>query len=256
MAKVTLLTHTPQPERIVAAAAKLCYSASGIEGLLDGLDEEKSAAFVGRLMRLGHESPLEHAVFTFGIEGVSRALLAQITRHRIATFSVQSQRYVAGDKFGYVIPPQIEKNKEAKTIFLEEVSRSFEQYERIAQVLAEQAERELTGQGMDPEEAARTARKQANEDARFLLPNACDTKMILSMNARSLLNFFRLRCCMRAQWEIRGVAEQMLRLVCAVAPALFAGAGPGCVSGGCPEGSMSCGRADEMRAHFRALKEG
>jgi thymidylate synthase (FAD) len=91
----------------------------------------------------------------------------------------------------------------------------------------------------------------AIEDARFVLPNACDTKMLVTMNARSLLNFFSHRCCNRAQWEIRALADQMLCLVKEVAPSLFAAAGPGCVRGPCPEGSMTCGRMEEVRARYR-----
>ena len=214
MMTVRLIAHTPEPEKVVAAAAKLCYSDAHITDLLDGLDEEKTARFLTMLSDLGHASPIEHASFTFGIEGISRTLLAQITRHRIASFSVQSQRYVRLDDFRYVIPPEIEAIPEAKAAFIESM----------------------------------------NEDARFVLPNACETKMVVTMNARSLQNFFHLRCCSRAQWEIRALAEEMLRLVYPVAPHLFAKAGPACVSGPCPEGKMCCGRTAEVRARYAALK--
>ena len=119
MMTVRLIAHTPEPEKVVAAAAKLCYSDAHITDLLDGLTEEKTAKFLTMLSDLGHASPIEHASFTFGIEGVSRTLLAQITRHRIASFSVQSQRYVRLDDFHYVIPPEIEAIPEAKAAFLE-----------------------------------------------------------------------------------------------------------------------------------------
>ena len=118
MMTVRLIAHTPEPEKVVAAAAKLCYSDAHITDLLDGLDEEKTAKFLTMLSDLGHASPIEHASFTFGIEGVSRTLLAQITRHRIASFSVQSQRYVRLDDFRYVTPPEIEAIPEAKAAFL------------------------------------------------------------------------------------------------------------------------------------------
>ena len=214
MMTVRLIAHTPEPEKVVAAAAKLCYSDAHITDLLDGLDEEKTARFLTMLSDLGHASPIEHASFTFGIEGVSRTLLAQITRHRIASFSVQSQRYVRLDDFRYVIPPEIEAIPEAKAAFIESM----------------------------------------NEDARFVLPNACETKMVVTMNARSLQNFFHLRCCSRAQWEIRQLAEEMLQLVYPVAPHIFRTAGPACVSGPCPEGKMCCGRTAEVRAQYAALK--
>ena len=132
----------------------------------------------------------------------------------------------------------------------------LEHYRRIAAVLKEGHIRQLVAQGMDEEKAAKKAEKMAIEDARFVLPNACTTKMIVTMNARSLHNFFHHRCCNRAQWEIRELAEQMFKLVYEVAPALFEAAGPSCVAGPCPEGKMSCGRADEMRAHYAALKKG
>ena len=255
MLKVSLIAHTPEPEKVVAAA-KLCYSNAHIDDLLDGLTPEKSADFVRMLARMGHESPTEHASFTFAIEGVSRSLLAQITRHRIASFSVQSQRYVRLDQFEYVTPPAVEEDPEGLAAFEQAMAEEAEHYRRIAAVLKEGHIRQLVAQGMDEEKAAKKAEKMAIEDARFVLPNACTTKMIVTMNARSLQNFFHHRCCNRAQWEIRELAEQMFKLVYEVAPALFATAGPSCVVGPCPEGKMSCGRADEVRAHYVALKEG
>ena len=254
MAKVTLLTHTPDPERYIAAAAKLCYSASGVDTLLDKLTDEKAAEFVEMLASMGHESPIEHVSFTFGIEGVSRSLLAQITRHRIASFSVQSQRYVRLDDFRYVIPPEIEAIPEAKAAFLESMDEDAKRYLDLVQKLEEGHTARLMAEGLPEKQARAKASKQANEDARFVLPNACETKMVVTMNARSLQNFFHLRCCSRAQWEIRQLAEEMLRLVYPVAPHLFRTAGPACVSGPCPEGRMCCGRTAEVRARYAALK--
>ena len=213
MLKVSLIAHTPEPEKVVAAAAKLCYSNAHIDDLLDGLTPEKSADFVRMLARMGHESPTEHASFTFAIEGVSRSLLAQITRHRIASFSVQSQRYVRLDQFEYVTPPAVEEDPEGLAAFEQAMAEEAEHYRRIAAVLKEGHIRQLVAQGMDEEKAAKKAEKMAIEDARFVLPNACTTKMIVTMNARSLQNFFHHRCCNRAQWEIRELAEQMFKLV-------------------------------------------
>ncbi len=248
--KVTLLSHTPNPEQTVAAAAKLCYSAAGVEDILEGLTPEKTASFVEMLSEIGHESPIEHASFTFAIEGVSRALLAQITRHRIASYSVQSQRYVKEDGFDYVLPPEIAVDAEAKAIFLQAMQNAEESYQKLAAILKEKHKAALFAQGKDEKTAARNAEKMAIEDARFVLPNACDTKMIVTMNARSLQNFFRHRCCQRAQWEIRELAEQMLFLCRDVAPNLFAKSGPPCAAGACPEGKMSCGKMAEMRAKY------
>lgn len=251
--KVELLAHTPDPERVVAAAAKLCYAKSDIDSLFERLTPESAAAFVEHLASLGHESPIEHVTFTFGIEGVSRALLAQITRHRLASYSVQSQRYVEKAGFAYVIPPEIEAIPEAKALFEEEMKHDAKVYEKMRALLLEKHTAENRAAGMNEKDAAFAAGKKANEDARFLLPNACDTRMIVTMNARSLLNFFKQRCCSRAQWEIRALATEMLRLVKGVAPTLFAGAGPSCVRGGCSEGSYSCGQGAAIRAAFRRL---
>ena len=254
--KVTLIAHTPNPEQVVAAAARLCYSDSHIDTLLEGMTPEKSRDFVRKLAAMGHESPTEHVSFTFGIEGVSRSLLAQITRHRIASYSVQSQRYVRLDQFEYVTPTEVEQDEEGAEAFRQAMEQAGEEYRRIAALLKDGHIRRLTAQGMDEKTAARQAEKLAIEDARFVLPNACETKMVVTMNARSLCNFFRLRCCERAQWEIRALADEMLRLVYPVAPHLFRTAGPGCLEGPCPEGKMSCGRPEAVRAKYRALREG
>ena len=223
--KVTLLTHTPEPQKIMAAAAKLCYARADIGTVMDGLTPEKVDSFIDMLSGLGHESPMEHMVFTFGIENVSRSLLAQITRHRMASFSVQSQRYVSEKDFEFVTPPEIECDEAAKKIYLDTMKDITKSYNTLADALKER----YLGEGMAP----KAAEKKAIEDARYVLPNACTTKMIVTMNARSLHNFFKLRCCNRAQWEIRELACQMLELVKEVAPQVFRDAGPACVRGGC-----------------------
>ncbi len=251
--QVKLLAYTPDAEKTVAGAAKLCYAAADIDTVYEGLTEEKTASFLEMLQSIGHESPIEHASFTFGIQGVSRSLLAQITRHRIASFSVQSQRYVKEDGFQFVVPPEIEQIPEAKEEFLRAMEEDQRHYERLTQLLEEKHKAELLAAGEPEKSAQRKAEKQAIEDARFVLPNACATKMILTMNARSLLNFFSHRCCNRAQWEIRELATQMLKEVKVVAPHLFEKAGPPCLRGACPEGKMSCGKASEVRETFQKL---
>lgn len=254
--KVELIAYTPNPEQVVAAAAKLCYSAVGVDQLMEDLTPEKSTKFLKMLSSMGHQSPIEHANFTFAIEGVSRSLLAQLTRHRIASYSVQSQRYVRLDDFKFVIPPEVEADPVSKERFLAAMREEGEHYLKIAQSLQEKHKAELMAQGMDEKTADSKAEKMANEDARFVLPNACETKLVMTMNARSLYNFFALRCCNRAQWEIRALAKEMYKLVYAVAPTLFDRAGPSCVaSGKCPEGKMSCGRMKEVQQEYDALKE-
>lgn len=248
--KVTLLQHTGEPEKIVAAAAKLCYSDSGVDNILDGLTDEKTVKFLNMLMNLGHESPIEHVSFTFGIEGASRSLLAQITRHRLASYSVKSQRYVKEGMFEYIIPQEVEAIPEAKKVFLETMEQEQAAYDKLTEILFQKHFKALREQGMDEKQAKIKAEKAAIEDARFVLPNACETKMVVTMNARSLMNFFRHRCCSRAQWEIRALANEMLKLVQEVAPTLFKKAGPSCVNGPCPEGKMSCGKAELMRKTY------
>ena len=249
--KVKLITYTPDAEKLVAEAAKLCYAKSDIDTLSENLTPEKVESFLALLSDLGHESPVEHANFTFGIEGVSRALLAQITRHRIASFSVQSQRYVSKCDFSFVTPPEIEALPEAKEEFIRAMKEDAEHYESLREkLMAHHLETNLAA-GMDEVSAKKAAEKKANEDARFVLPNACDTRIIMTMNVRSLHNFFRLRCCNRAQWEIRELACQMLKICRETCPLLFAKAGPSCLWGKCSEGAYSCGQIDEVRKALR-----
>lgn len=247
---VELLQYNPDSEKIVAAAAKLCYSSSEISGILNGLDSEKTASFIERLMSMGHESPLEHISFTFGIEGVSRSLLAQLTRHRIASYSVKSQRYVNEGKFEFIIPKEIEANEEAKKIFLEAMEDDVKAYNRLTEILFEKHYADMLNSGVDEKKAKGAAEKKAIEDARYVLPNACETKLIATFNARSLLNFFNHRCCERAQWEIRDLACEMLRLVKEICPVIFKTAGPPCLVKPCPEGAMSCGKILQKREEF------
>lgn len=215
--KVTLITHTPEPEKVVASAAKLCYSSSDIETLMNGLTDEKIETFIKKLTDLGHESPLEHCTFTFGIEGVSRALLAQLTRHRIASYSVKSQRYVKEGQFKYITPKPIEEDDMLFLEYIKLMKRIQEFYNSAIK------------------------RGVLREDARYVLPNACSTQLIMTFNIRSLLNFFELRCCNRAQWEIRQMADVMLDICKEIAPNIFAKAGASCVRGECKEGKMCCG---------------
>ena len=228
--KVVLIRHTPSPEETISLAAKLCYSKSTIEDLQEKISRKDQSDFIEKLMKMGHESVLEHASFTFGIEGVSRVLLAQLTRHRIASFSVQSQRYVSYENgFGYIIPESIEAlGDDAVIRFKAQMETAEGWYRDWQKALGQQGEK-------------------SNEDARFVLPNACETRIIVTMNARELLHFFSLRMCSRAQWEIRNMAEQMFLLCLETAPSIFRNAGPGCLRGACPEGEKSCGKASRIR---------
>lgn len=261
--KVTLLAHTPSPEELVAAAAKLCYSPSEISNIREGLTEEKTASFIKMLADMGHASPTEHASFTFGIEGISRACSHQLVRHRIASYSQQSQRYVDGNSFEFVTPPEIEADPHCMEVYSNVIELQKKAYSDIRDALVvkyirEDSDKEYTGTDTEIIEAYKAENKakcsafikKANEDARYILPNACTTKIVCTFNVRSLENFFAHRCCNRAQWEIREVAHQMLLLCKEVAPNMFRNSGPSCMRGKCPEGNMTCGKMKEVREKY------
>jgi thymidylate synthase (FAD) len=239
---VRLVHVTPDAERVVCAAAKLCYAADPATIFEHGPREVET--FLGRLRRMGHLSPFEHASYTFLLEGVSRALTHQLVRHRIASYSQRSQRYVAHEPFAYITPPSLAGKivrtesgpVDAESFYREFMERARETYLKLREALG--------GSG-----------EAANEDARYVLPNAAETKIMATMNARELFHFFEQRLCSRAQWEIRGVAEEMLRLAKEATPVIFRGVGPKCVTlGRCPEGKMSCGRCEEMKERYRERK--
>jgi thymidylate synthase (FAD) len=260
---VKLLSYTPEPEKLVSAAAKLCYSDLSGKDLMDGLDKEKTERFIEKLTNLGHESPLEHISFSFSIEGVSRVLTHQLVRHRIASYSQRSQRYVKEGQFDYIVPPVLNGDYEAKKIYIEQMVKAQEAYDKLADMLYKKylpKYSEDFGKYISKFEKEKKikkdkekAEKKAIEDARYVLPNACETKIMVTMNARTLLHFFNLRCCNRAQWEIRQMAEKMLEQVKEVAPILFKNAGPRCLNGHCPEGNMTCGEIGDVRKKYELL---
>jgi len=215
-----LIAWTQKPQQTVAAAIRQCYSPVGADDLRKKISPQQQKRLIKMVIASGHTSTIEHASFTFAIEGISRSCSHQLVRHRIASYSQQSQRYVdlSREELRYIIPPEINKDQKLKKEFQEAMEKVEEEYRRLIKA------------GVKP------------EDARFVLPNACETKIVVTMNARALHNFFRLRCCQRAQWEIRNLAWQMLRLVRKVAPDLFANAGPSCMTEKiCWEGKFSCG---------------
>ncbi|HLR20390.1 MAG TPA: FAD-dependent thymidylate synthase [Tissierellaceae bacterium] len=251
--KVALLRYTPEGEKLIASAAKLCYSSVGIDKIEENMESENVEKFLEMLIDLGHESPIEHVNFTFGVEGVSRSLSHQLVRHRIASYSQQSQRYVKLEQFQYIIPPAIESNTKAKKLFVKAMEEDQKHYDELVDILFNEHYEKYLEEGYKEKEARNKADKESIEDARYVFPNACETKVVFTMNARTLLNFFNLRCCNRAQWEIRKLAIQMLKEVKGVYPILFGNAGPGCISGPCPEGSMTCGKIKEVRDRFKIL---
>jgi thymidylate synthase (FAD) len=216
--RVTLLSYTKDAERLCAAAAHSCYSDKGASELMEEWDEKKGERWLGNPLTSGHHSVIEHASYTFSIEGLSRAASHQLVRHRLASYSQVSQRYVNMEEAEYVVPPTIKADPQLEARFRELMDRIWEEYRHLAE-------------------------KVPKEDARYVLPNACGTNITVTMNARELWHFFELRCCNRAQWELRAVADEMLRQVQDVSPFIFKDAGPPCISRGrCPEGKMSCGK--------------
>ena len=216
--QVELLYHTPDPERAIATAARLCYAPVGASELMETMPPERIQSVLSTIMKSGHFSTLEHVSYTFAIDGVSRAMTHQLVRHRLASFNQQSQRYVKfKDGLNTIKPASVAENEEASALFDEAVDAAVEAYQKL----------------LDAGVPA--------EDARYLLPNAAETKIVVTMNVRELLHFFELRCCNRAQWEIRELAHKMLELVRPTAPYVFFDAGPSCVRGACSEGKMTCG---------------
>lgn len=251
MLDVKLLRYTSEGEKLIASAAKLCYSPVGVEEIEESLNEENISSFLNLLMDMGHESPIEHVSYSFAVQGVSRTLTHQLVRHRIASYSQQSQRYVKLDQFEYIVPPHIENNPRAKEIFVKAMEEDQRHYDEIVDILYKEHFDNYMEDGLSEKKAKQKAEKEAIEDARYVFPNACETKIVFTMNARTLLNFFKLRCCNRAQWEIRELAIEMLREVKKVSPVLFKNAGPSCINGACEEGIMTCGKIKEVRSFFK-----
>ena len=215
---VELLQYPDNPERAVATAARLCYAPVGAKELMETMPPERVQSVLSTIMKSGHFSTLEHVSYTFAVDGVSRALTHQLVRHRLASFNQQSQRYVKfTEGVETVKPDTVSRDEEANRIFDEAINAVLEGYQKLL-------------------DAGIPA-----EDARYLLPNAAEAKIVITMNIRELLHFFGLRCCNRAQWEIREMAHRMLALVKPTAPYIFMDAGAPCVRGTCPEGKMTCG---------------
>ena len=213
---VKLIGFTPNPEKLPAMAAKLTHSKTKPENL-DKASNKELKNILEYVMNLGHTSVVEHTNFTFAISDVSRSLTHQLVRHRIASYAQQSQRYVDFKEPNYVTPPKIAKDKKMKKAYEQTMKNIWEQYNKLLEM------------GIPA------------EDSRFVLPNAACTNIIVTMNARSLLNFFELRCCLHAQWEIRTLANKMLQQVKKIAPTVFKNAGPACKSKGfCPENKKDC----------------
>jgi thymidylate synthase (FAD) len=215
---VKLINYTKEPERVIAAAARLCYSERSGEDLFENLSDEEVKKLVKNILNLGHYSVLEHVSFTFSISGISRVTTHQLVRHRVGcSYSQRSQRYIKEDNFDYIIPPSIQERPELLEKYNETMESLNNLYEEFAQVVPK-------------------------EDARYLLPQAIESKIMVTYSLRALLHFIKLRTCRRAQWEIQTLAWKMLKEAKQVAPLLLENVGPACLNGNCPEGKLSCGR--------------
>lgn len=278
---VKLLSYTKNPELLIATAAKLCYSSSDIEDLMKAQTTEEIDNFISKLEEYKHESPFEHVSYTFAIEGVSRVLEQQLTRHRISSFSIQSGRFVDRNNAQFYLPGDIENNELAKDIYIDVINHSKEAYENIYKALLHQYlllecntlnELEIfidklkedrdycfnwfkNNDNKKIREIFRNKKKKALENARFVFPNSLETKIIVTMNVRSLWNFFKHRCCFRAQDEIRELAFIMLSILKEVSPRIFKHAGTSCKIGICPEGNMQCQQLKGIIPTYKDIKE-
>lgn len=224
--KVQLIKFTDNPDYAAALAARVCYSSSAVDKIK--LSDEDVEKLIKRILKSGHHSVLEHVSFTYALEGISRVATHQLVRHRLASYSQQSHRYTRIKENQFVMPSDIRDNKKASELYQKAMESAIETYNKLIDMGIKK------------------------EDARFIIPQAVSSNIIVTMNARELLHFFTLRCCERAQWEIRSVAIEMLRLSKAKAPVIFENAGPSCVRGRCPE-EHPCENIKEIREFFKEL---
>lgn len=264
---VVVLSHTPEFEQNIVRGARLCYSSATIEGLRDKVTPEDAERFLNMILEIGHGSILEHSSITFGIEGVSRSLTHQLVRHRVGcSYSQKSQRYVSEGQFEYIIPKPIAAHEDLKADYIKMMERLQEDYNHLTLGLLKEQIKEQFAAGYENEALKEALEKEVDgdtlvrifketdkklysklekiaiENARYVLPNACETKIQVTMNVRSLFNFFKERLCDRAQLEIRDMAFEMWKACMEISPTIFKYAVPTCVHGKCKEGKMTCGK--------------
>ena len=213
---MALISYTPDPELTIATAARISYSSSTISGLREKLTREQAGNLLRQLLSSGHLSPFEHASFTFAIEGISRVASHQLVRHRLASYTQQSQRYVSLKKLDYATPPSI-AHRRRETEYRKAVEAAYRLY-------CEMIEADVPA-----------------EDARYILPQAIHTQLAMTMNARELMHACSLRLCLRAQWEIVQLFQQVRDEVQKVAPLIGEELNPKCYSLGYCDESETCG---------------
>jgi thymidylate synthase (FAD) len=228
--KVIIVEPPKDIEKKIAVAAKMCYSASTLSELSRKILDSDQKAFIKKIVAIGHHSVLEHVNLSFAVEGISRVLTHQLVRHRIASYSQQSQRYVRlDDTFEYITPESIRLSRRLSMKYHNLMDQIHDMY------------KDYLDEGIPA------------EDARYILPNATETKIFVTMNLRTLLHFFNVRCCNRAQWEIRAMAIEMLKQCKKLSPIIFESSGPSCIGGNCGEGEMTCGYMASVRNKFKEM---
>ena len=224
--RVELISYTRDPEITCAKCASVSWRRKSLKDLT--LDQARE--IIEQVLGYGHESVIEHASFTFFVDGVSRSLTHQLVRHRLASYTQQSMRYVdltRSERY-FIKPKSISKNQELSELFDDINAECKDAYDQFRK------------EGIPA------------EDARFLLPIATQTKIAMTMNARELRHFFALRCCLRSQWEIRELANRILKICKSIAPSLFRNAGPSCVGlEYCPEAELTCGKLEEVMKMYK-----
>lgn len=260
---VKLLSHTENPEKLIASAGKLCYSSSTIQDLLNKQTEEETERFINLLNSMGHQSPLEHVSFSFGVEGVSRITEIQLVRHRLASYSIQSGRYVKRDNPEYITPKLIKENELAQNYYEEMIKKNIEDYNQLFLILMlsqigysdEYIKSLSTDKKIETINEFKKNNKKtyfrlekiAIENARYGQFQSIGTKIIFTMNLRTLINFTRHRECSRAQDEIQELAKEVMKIFDEQFPILGKLLGASCRFGKCPEGSKCCGNPKKKK---------
>lgn len=227
---VELLSYTPDPANLIGLAGRMCYSDAGIEGIKEKINREEQNGFIEKIIKLGSKSILDHINFTFAVEGISKRLSRQLATYKLTSLSQKPEKYIKADNgFKYIIPESLANKPEKLTLFTELMQDISDLFVKLVK------------------------KGVSEEDACYILPDACETKLILTMSAGELIPFFEVNCCNNAPWEIKSLADLMIQECIKTVPAIFKFTGPGCLFGPCPEGDETCGDEEEMRRKYHEL---